>query len=127
MSADLKYFTQTPILRQIGHRRLAKLLSAFDNDLKGSKLVLPEPDLKNDDYFAGLANVLLLPQSLPKDLRNALFSIEEAASPENEKRLWIAIGKRIPGVSVSQDCALDRALDLWFLAPDEIAQFGPPD
>src|SRR5207247_10366995 len=58
MSADLKYFTQTPILRQIGHRRLAKLLADFDQDLKASKVILPEPDPQNFDSFADLANAL---------------------------------------------------------------------
>src|SRR5438105_14977594 len=30
-----------------------------------------------------------------------------------------AIRRRIPGVCVSEDCALDRVLELWFAAPDE--------
>src|SRR5438093_8055976 len=101
MSAVLKYFTQTPILRQIGHRRLARLLSAFESDLKASNLVLPEPDRQNDNYFAELANVLALTQQLPESLRKVLFTLEEAASPENEKRLWSVIERRIPRVSVS--------------------------
>ena len=37
-SLSLKCFTQTSILRQIGHRRLASLLSAFDADVKASNL-----------------------------------------------------------------------------------------
>jgi len=127
MSADLKYFTQTPILRQIGHRRLAKLLNAFESDLKACAVVLPQPDLQNEDYFADLANALAITMVLPATLQKALLTLEAAASPENERRLWIAIERRIPRVSVSQDCALDRALDLWFLAPDEMAQFAPPD
>src|SRR5436309_11102779 len=28
-------------------------------------------------------------------------------------------------VSVSTDCALDRALELWFSTPDEFSQFAP--
>src|ERR1043166_9031837 len=123
MSADLKYFTQTPILRQIGHRRLAKLLADFDQDLKDSKVVLPEPDPQNVDSFADLANALAT-QRLPPSLHKALLTIENAASPENDKPLWSSIGRRIPGVSVSHDCALDRVLELWFLAPDEFSQFS---
>ena len=126
MSADLKYFTQTPILRQIGHRRLAKLFNAFDQEMKASKLLWPAPAPQDDNYFADVASALSsLPQSLPKNLRNALFTIEEAASPENDTRLWIAINRRIPGVSVSIDCPLDRALELWFVAPEEFSQFAP--
>src|SRR5207237_247783 len=43
--------------------------------------------------------------------------------PENEMPLWRAISRRIPGVSVAQDCSLDRALELWFAAPEEFSQF----
>src|SRR5260221_450710 len=122
----LNYFTQSPILRQIGHRRLAKLLSPFDEDLKTARLVLPEPDPQNDDYFADLANALSMADRLPGRLRQTLLTIEPAASPENDKPLWCAIGRRIPGVSISHDCALDRALELWFVAPEEFSQFAPP-
>src|SRR6266852_721263 len=122
----LNYFTQSPILRQVGHRRLARLLKPFDEDLKAARLVLPEPDPQNDDYFADLANALSMADRLPGRLRQTLLTIELAASPENDKPLWCAIGRRIPGVSVSHDCALDRALDLWFLAPEEFSQFIAP-
>src|SRR5713226_9528676 len=121
----LNYFTQSPILRQIGHRRLAKLLKPFDEDLKAARLVLPDPDPQNDDYFADLANALSIADRLPVRLRKTLQTIELAASPENDKPLWRAIGSRIPGVSVSHDCALDRALELWFVAPEEFSQFVP--
>jgi len=123
-TSRMKYFTETAILRQIGHRRLAKLLAGFDQDLKACKLVLSEPDPKSEDYFADLANALAT-QRLPDSLRKTLLTIENAASPENDKPLWVAIKRRIPGVSVSEDCAVDRALDLWFLAPDEMTQFAP--
>ncbi len=103
----LIYFTQSPILRQIGHRRLAKLLKPFDEDLKAARLVSPEPDPQNDDYFADLANALSTATRLPARLQQTLLTIELPASPENDQPLW------------SEDCALDRALDLWFAAPDE--------
>ena len=122
-SGFLNYFTQTPILRQIGHRRLAMLLNPFDQDLKAGGLVLPEPDRQDDDYFADLANALSIAERLPGRLRQTLLTIELAASPENEMPLWRAIHRRIPGVSVSQDCPLDRALELWFLAPEEFTAF----
>src|ERR1043166_7084570 len=125
MSDGLKYFIQTPILRQIGHRRLARLLSAFESALKASNLQLPQPDAANDDFFADLANAFSCVEHLPARLGKALFTLENAASPENDRRLWSAISQRLPGVSVSIDCALDRALELWFVAPNEFSQFPP--
>ena len=121
----LKHFTQSSILRQIGHRRLAILLAPFRDELIVRNLTLPVPDPKNDDYFADLANALSATESLPHSLRKALFTIEVAASPENNTFLSAAIKRRIPSVSVSTDCALDRALELWFCAPDEFSQFVP--
>src|SRR5437867_12863869 len=124
-NGDLKFFTQTPILRRIGHRRLAKFLTPFDEEVKSSRLALPQRDPEDDDYFADLANALVSAQSLPPNLRQALFTLEEAALPQNYNRVWSAIKRRFPGLSVSEDCALDRALDLWFVAPDEFSRFVP--
>jgi putative DNA primase/helicase len=125
-SGSLHYFTQPEILQVVGHRRLARLLNQFDADLKASNLLLPDPSRENANYFSELAAILALPQRLPASLRNALFIIEAAAAPQNEGRLWFAIKKRIPQISVSWDCALDRTLDLWFLAPDEFPQLVAP-
>jgi len=47
-NSDLKYFTQTPILRQIGRRRLARLLSPFDQELQVSALAFRELNPDND-------------------------------------------------------------------------------
>src|SRR5580765_6021334 len=102
----LHFFTQSAILRQIGHRRLARLLLPFDEDLKAVGLVLPKPDPDDDDYFADLACALSITARLPGRLRQTLQTIELAASPENEMPLWRTIQTRIPGVSVSDDCAL---------------------
>jgi len=124
-SGVLNYFTQSSILRQIGHRRLAALLKPFAEELEAARFVLPEPDPENDDYFADLANILSMADRLPARLRQTLLTIELAASPENEMPLWRVIQRRIPSVSVSQDCALDRALALWFVAPEEFSQFVP--
>ena len=117
----LNFFTQTAILRQIGHRRLARLLHPFDVDLKAAGLVLPKPDPDDDDYFADLACALSITGRLPARLRQTLLTIELAASPENNQPLWSAIKRRIPQVSVSGDCVLDRALELWFVAPEGLA------
>ncbi len=119
----LNYFTKSPILWQIGHRRLARLLNPFNDDLKAGSFVLPEPDPQNDDYFADLANALSIAERLPGRLRQALLTIELAASPENDKPLWCAIKRRLPSVGVADDCALDRALELWFVAPEEFTAF----
>src|SRR5947209_5743184 len=87
----LNYFTQTPILRQIGHRRLAKLLKPFDEELQAVSVALPVPDPQDDNYFADLAYTLRTAERLPGRLRQTLLTIELAASPENEMPLWRVI------------------------------------
>src|SRR6266516_1818847 len=91
----LKYFTQSSILRQIGYRRLAILLAPFRDELILRNLTLPVPDPQNDDYFADLANALSATESLPHSLRKALFTIEVAASPENNTFLSAAINSAL--------------------------------
>src|SRR5712691_4343923 len=94
-AGSLNYFTQTATLRQIGHRRLAKLLNPFDAELEAARCTLPAPDPQNDDYFADLACALSIAERLPGRLRQTLLTIELAASPENDKPLWSAINRRI--------------------------------
>src|ERR1043166_3870409 len=119
----LAYFTQTAILRQIGFRRLGQLLNPFAADLEALHFALPEPD--SDDYFPDLANALSVTERLPKSVLTILRTLENAASPANNEQLRSAIHRRIPHVSLSEDCALDRALELWFCAPDEFSPFLP--
>jgi len=125
MKNEMKYFTESAILKQIGPTRLALLLRDFAEDIKASQLILPSPGVHNGDYFVQLAAAFGATERLPERLREALLTLENAASPANDKRAWSAIKRRIPCISVSWDCALDRVLDLWFLARDECAQFAP--
>ena len=121
---QLNCFTQPAILKAIGRVRLAMFLETFAEDLKATNILLPPPEPENDDYFSALATAFACAQSLPHRLRKALFTLEEAASPKNHERLQEAIKRRIPCVAVSEHCALDRALELWFAVPDELEQFA---
>src|SRR5437667_2043152 len=118
---DLEYFSQPEILLQIGSRRLAKLFDGFRDDLKAANILLPSSESENGSYFDSLAPILGS-AALPNRLRAALFTLETAVSPDNRDRLEDAIQRRIPCVSLT-DCAVDRALELWFLVPDELFQF----
>src|SRR5439155_841731 len=74
-----------------------------------------------ESYFSSLATILAC-SSLPDRVHTALCTLEVATSPENRPRLEDAIQRRIPCVSLT-DCAVDRALELWFLVPEELSQF----
>src|SRR6059036_2036656 len=98
----LTQFTQPEILRQIGPIRVSKFLDAFRGDLAAgpSELLSTIKVQSGSDEpsvdFTALAATLALTHRLPAGLRNALFTLEVAASPENHDRLQDAIHRRIP-------------------------------
>src|ERR1043165_174079 len=122
----LTQFIDLTILKEIGRARLAKFLQPFEPDLKEANLLLSIPDADSIDYLSALATVFEGWGHLPDKLRQALLTLEEAAAPKNHDRLQAAIQRRTPRVGVSETCALDRALELWFHVPDELTQFAPP-
>src|SRR5258706_14799833 len=116
----LDQFIQPLTLKAIGGRRLAMFFAAFEQDLKPTNVPLPQQDPENDEYFSTLAAALAITESLPESLRRALFTLEAAASPQNQAAMDAAIQRRIPCVGVNRCCPLDRALELWFAVPDEL-------
>ncbi len=117
----LHYFSQPAILQQIGVRRLTKFLDGFSDDIRAANVLLPDAESENGDYFNLLAAVLG-GAVLPARLRAALLMLEAAASRENQDCLDSTIQRRIPNVSLSNS-PVDRALELWFLVPEELSQF----
>jgi putative DNA primase/helicase len=118
----LTQFIQPAILKGIGHARLTRFFEGFGGELKAANVVLPAP--ANGNYFDALAAVLAAPTQLPERMRATLFALEEAAAPANNPRLQEAILRRIPRVCLAGLSAVDRALELWFVVPEELSQFG---
>src|ERR1043166_7373175 len=118
----LTQFIQPAILKGIGHARLTRFFEGFSGELKAANVVLPAP--ANGNYFDALAAVLAAPTQLPERMRATLFALEEAAAPANNPRLQEAILRRIPRVCLAGLSAVDRALELWFVVPEELSQFG---
>jgi putative DNA primase/helicase len=125
---NLKLFTQPDILRCIGARRLGILLRPFAAELQAVNFPMPPPDEPDGNgYFHVLAEAISRTDALPKSVHMALVTIETAAAPESNAHLEDAIVRRLSTVSVSPHCILDRALEVWFVAPEELAPFAPPD
>jgi putative DNA primase/helicase len=123
MNTQIKFFSQARILQQIGHLRVAKFLDSFTGDLASENLAAPPVEPMTDDYFSQTADLLSNITALPKRLLQAMSALESAAAPENDAQLNTLIQRHIPNVSVSHLCALDRALEVWFTAPDEFTSF----
>jgi len=139
MNPALPQFTHPAILQAIGHIRVPTFLGGFADDLKAANVLLPTApdsadfrvpnpaaDSPHGIYFASVAALLSSPALLPERLRAALFALEAAASPQNQAWLEATIQRRIPSVSLTGLCNLDRALELWFTDPEELSKFTLP-
>src|SRR5712672_2733038 len=109
----------------IDPRRLAKFFGGFTDSLKSAGISFPDHESANGSYYDSISAALASPERLPAPVRVALFTLETAAELENPNRLDEALNRRIPNVSLTP-CPIDRALELWFLVPEELAQFQPP-
>src|SRR6266704_3388962 len=127
----MKLFIQPVILREIGHIRIAKFLEPFREELGVAGIALPPmpdttyntlPEPEASRYFEAITTVFGTTERLPGRLRKAVAILEAAAS--DAERLDAAVQRRMPCVAVNRDCALDRALELWFAAPDELEPFA---
>ena len=117
----LTLFTDREILQQIGSGRISKLVESFRTEFDDAKIALPAPD--DQGYLDSIAGLLGVSSKLPERLSKTLQTVEAAASPENRAQLDEAIKRRIPNISLSGFCEADRALELWFQAPEELQQF----
>jgi putative DNA primase/helicase len=93
--------------------------------LHSAGITLPDHETANGSYFDAVTSAVALPDRLPAPLRAALLTLENAASAQNQDLMDQSIARRIPCVAVNLECAIDRALELWFLVPDELDQFQP--
>src|SRR5712672_2464501 len=128
----LNQFTQVAALKAIGLVRVPMFLDGFNEELRAANIRLPAPldslyasASETDTYFDSMVTILASPALLPEPLRNSMLTIEETASPKNHDRLQEVIFNRLPCSSLTGYCPLDRALELWFSARDELSQFVP--
>jgi hypothetical protein len=120
MNKSLQFFTNSEILAQIGPARLARFFEPFEDRFQVGLGLPAQPTIS--DYSA-VSAILADTENRTEQLRHAMLTLESAASPENCARMDHAIARRIPNVGVNQSCPLDRALELWFAAPEEFPQF----
>jgi hypothetical protein len=118
----LNRFSDPATLIAIGPNRVALFLERFPEESKARNLILPNPDTPDPGLLQNLA-LALAQRSIRDRLQTALNVIEAAAQPENHDFLSEVIQRRIPCVGMNPNCALDRALEIWFAARDELALF----
>ncbi len=117
-------FRDAVLRHEIDPRRIAKFFGPFGDSLQAAGIVIPDHEQANGNYHDIVATILSDPDLLPESIRNGLITLGNAAAAENESRLDDAIKRRIPNVGINRACPIDCALELWFLAPDELQQFA---
>src|SRR4051794_37655938 len=85
--AEPSLFTQPAVLDFVNCRKLARFVSAFGPELRAANLTVPDPnDLNGHDTF-WFARFFANP-NLPENIRKALMTLETAADPTNEDRVY---------------------------------------
>jgi hypothetical protein len=122
--AEPSLFAQPAVVQFINCRRLALFVSRFTPELNAANLTVPDPDHLNGHDTAWFAR-FFANSNLPEKLRKALRTLETAADPTNEARVETILARRFPQNNFGHWHPLDRALELWFNAREELAPFEP--
>jgi hypothetical protein len=117
-------FTQPDVLHFINCRKWARFVSAFAPELRAADLTVPDPDHLNGHDIFWFAR-FFANSNLPESLRKALLTLQTAADPTNEDRVYSILTRRFPQDNFGHLHPLDRALELWFNAREELAPFEP--
>jgi len=82
-----KRFTRLPTLQRIGRPMLARFFEKFLPELTEQNLLLPAPTAPDTEWFKSVAGLLALPEALPDSLTEALYAIDEMATPEGQEQV----------------------------------------
>ena len=77
-----KRFTKPLWLRSVGRAALTQVFGRFAGELAQRGKALPPAHLDDDAWLSALGFLLLAPESLPDELNDTLFVIEEMATTE---------------------------------------------
>ncbi len=118
-----KPFNKPQVLKQIGRGLLAQFFEKFKKEFEARSLALPALDLSDGHYFTSLARLLRHPEGLPDWLNEALFAIDEMASPRGHEFLLAAAEwANLSLVLRAESSREDVALQVWLAAPALLAR-----
>lgn len=60
-----KPFTKPGLLKEIGRHLFGQFFDRFKGDLAAENVQLPPQELEDDEYFKGVAGMLMAPEGLP--------------------------------------------------------------
>ncbi len=118
-----KRFTKPGFLKGIGRELLGRFFDRFKDEMAETKIVLPTPELKDDEYFKAMSRVAMLPDGLPDGLFEAVYAIEEMATDEGQERLEKAVEDGQVDLKLDEKSSRgDIAMQVYLAAPEVLAQ-----
>ncbi|MDD5701719.1 MAG: hypothetical protein PHU23_06665, partial [Dehalococcoidales bacterium] len=118
-----KRFSKAHILKEIGRDFLGKFFTNFKKDMDEEKVILPSPELEDEEYFNSLAGVLLSPEGLPDSLNEALYAIDEMATEDGQQRLEDGVAEAKLNLKFDEKSSrADIALQVWLADPELLSR-----
>lgn len=118
-----KRFTRPQLLQGICRSLLIRFLEKFQPDLERRGLVLPGPELPEEEWARAVARWFAAPEQLPEGLCEALYAIDEMATRDGQEQLGMALAEA--GLELALEPGATRqdiALQAWLSAPALLAR-----
>jgi hypothetical protein len=119
----LRLFTDPEVLQRLERRRIGLLLDNFTPELREHGVYLTTMHAEFPQTYIDVAAQLADVEKLPARFIEALELLETAAAPGNAARIDEIFARRFPKDAGPFGCALDRVLELWHNAPEELEGF----
>jgi len=107
-------------LQGIVQNLLVRFLEPFTADLAAKSISLPNPNLPDHSYFQAAANLFAFSELLPHRLSEALFAIEEIATPQSRQHLLAALAA-LPSSTPSLQKSTTPVLEAPESPPEKLA------
>lgn len=118
-----KRFTRTRLLQRIGRPLLVRFFDKFQSELASRQVTLPAATLRDADWAGAVARLFTAPEHLPEGLCEALYAIDEMATPEGQEQLELAMEQTGVALELEPGCSRqDIALQVWLTAPALLAR-----
>src|SRR5687767_11217082 len=118
-----KRFTKPQFLKGVGRVLLTKFFGKFSGELGARNVALPTDELGDDDYFKSLAALVMKPDTLPDNLIEDLFAMEEMANDEGNERLQIGAEQAGLGLKFDETSSSgDVVMQVYLAKPELLAE-----
>lgn len=119
-SIRLRYFTSPATLRSIEPARLLQLLGKFRAFFESVGQPLPPPESPEEIDYQELAGIFVSPnESMPSELLDVLFLVDEMSDPNDMDNLLKAAAKdRVSLDGGDEQSVADIAVQIWLKKPD---------